>query len=83
MFWDGQQAAARLAKIVSVPPASAYHFGPPRRGTQMKVRLEICDYFDEGPPGATLREFDKLRETGRAVRLDRDSRSGKFKFVKP
>lgn len=63
--------------------AAAYHFKPPRRGTQMKVRLEICDYFDEGPPCAMLREFDKLKETVRAIRLNWDSRSGKFKFVKP
>lgn len=43
MFWDRPQAAARLAKIVSQSPASAHHFELPRRGTRMKVRLEICD----------------------------------------
>lgn len=49
----------------------------------MKVRLEICDYFDEGPPEATLKEFNKLKETARPIRSDWDSQSGKFKFVKP
>ena len=83
MFWDDPQAAERLAKIVSVSPASAYHFEPPRRGTQMKVSLDICDYFDEDPPEAKLEEFNKLRETARPIRLDWDSRSGKFKFAKP
>ena len=43
MFWEDPRAAGRRAKIVSVSPASAYHFEPPRRGTQMKVSLEICD----------------------------------------
>jgi hypothetical protein len=83
MFWDDPQAAARLAKIVSAPLSSAYHFGPPRRGTQMQVRLDICDYFDEGTPEATLKEFDRLKETARPIRLDWDSQGGKFKFVKP
>ena len=83
MFWDDPHAAGRLAKIVSVAPASAYNFEPPRRGTRMRVRLEICDYFDEDPPQATLKEFDKLKETARPIRLDWDSQSGKFKLVKP
>ncbi|MET0622700.1 MAG: hypothetical protein ABW250_06965 [Pyrinomonadaceae bacterium] len=83
MFWDDSRAAGRLAKIISVPPASAYHFEPPRRGTQMKVSLEICDYFDGDPPEATLKEFDRLKETARPIRLDWDSQSGKFKLVKP
>ncbi|MET0650036.1 MAG: hypothetical protein ABW208_25795 [Pyrinomonadaceae bacterium] len=83
MFWEDPRAAGRLAKIVSVPSASAYHFEPPRRGTQMKVRLEICDYFDEDPPEATLKEFNKLKETARPIRLDWDSQGGKFKLAKP
>ena len=83
MFWDDPQAAGRLAKIVSVPSASAYHFEPPRRGTQMKVSLDICDFFDEGTPEATLKEFDRLKETARPIRLDWDSQGGKFKLVKP
>jgi hypothetical protein len=83
IFWDDPRAAARLAKIVSVSPASAYHFEPPRRGTQMKVRLGICDYFDEDPPEATLKEFDRLKGTARPIRLNWDSQSGKFKLVKP
>ena len=83
MFWGDPQAAERLAKIISAPLSSAYHFVPPRRGTQMKVRLEICDYFDEDPPEATLKEFDKLKETARLIHLEWDSRSGKFKLVKP
>lgn len=83
MFWDDPQAAERLAKIVSVPPASASRFEPPRRGTQMKVRLEICDYFDEDPSAATLTEFNKLKETARPIRLDWDSQGGKFKLAKP
>lgn len=83
MFWDDPQAAVRLAKIVSTPAASAYHFEPPRRGTQMKVSLEICDHLDEDPPEATLKEFDKLRGSARPVRLAWDSQGGKFKLVKP
>jgi hypothetical protein len=82
MFWDDSRAAGRLAKIVTVAPTSAYHFELPRRGTQMKVTLEICDYFDEDPPEATLKEFNKLKETARPIRLDWDSQSGKFKFMK-
>ena len=83
MFWDDPQAAERLAKIVSLTPTSDYHFEPPRRGTQMKVTLEICDYFDEDPPEAALKEFNKLKESVRPIRLDWDSRSGKFKLAKP
>jgi hypothetical protein len=83
MFWDDPQAAARLAKIVAVTPDSAYHFAPPRQGTQMKVSLEICDYFNEDPPEATLKEFVKLKETAKPIRLGWDSKSARFKFIKP
>jgi hypothetical protein len=83
MFWDDPRAARRLAKIISVTPTSDYHFEPPRRGTRMKVSLEICDQFDEDPPEATLKEFVKLKETARPIRLDWDSRSGKFRLAKP
>jgi len=82
MFWDDPRAAGRLAKIVTVTPTSEYHFEPPRRGTQMKVTLEICDHFDEDPPEATLKEFDKLKETAKPIRLEWDSQSGRFKFMK-
>ena len=82
MFWDDPRAAERLAKIVTLTPTSAYHFEPPRRGTQMKVSLEICDYFDENPPEATFNEFNKLKEAAKPIRLDWDSKSGKFKVVK-
>jgi hypothetical protein len=82
MFWDDPQAAQRLAKIVTVTPTSAYHFEPPRQGTQMRVSLEICDYFDEDPPAATLKEFNKLMKTAKPIRLDWDAKSGKFKFIK-
>ena len=82
MFWDDPRAAERLAKIVTVAPASAYHFEPPRQGTRMKVSLEICDFFDEDPPEATLREFKKLMETAKPIRLDWDSKSGKSKIIK-
>jgi hypothetical protein len=48
----------------------------------MKVRLEICDCFNEDPPEATLKEFDKLKEIAGRVRFDWDSQGGKFKFVR-
>lgn len=83
MFWDDPRAAGRLSKIVTVTPTSAYHFEPPRRGTQMKVSLEICDHFDEDPPEAMLKEFNKLKETAKPIRLEWDSKSGRFKFMKP
>ena len=51
--------------------------------TSMKVTLETCDQSDVDPPEATLKEFDKLKETARPIHLDWDSRSGKFKVVKP
>lgn len=82
MFWDDPRAAGRLAKIVTAPPASAFRFEPPRRGTQMKVGLEVCDYFDEDPPEATLKEFNRLKETARPIRLAWDSHGGKFKLVR-
>lgn len=82
MFWDDPRAAGRLAKIVTVTPASDYHFEPPRRGTQMKVMLELCDQFDEDPPEATLKEFNKLKETAKPIRLEWDSKIGRFKFMK-
>jgi hypothetical protein len=82
MFWDDPRAAGRLAKIVALTPTSAYHFEPPRRGTQMKVSLEICDYFDEDLPETTLKEFNMLVETAKPIRLNWDSKGGKFKLVK-
>ncbi len=83
MFWDDPRAAARLAKIVAVTTAPAYHFEPPRRGTRMRVTLEFCDHFDEDAPEATLKEFDKLKETARPISLDWDPRGGRFKLVRP
>jgi hypothetical protein len=82
MFWNEPQSAGRLAKIVTVTPGSAYHFAPPRQGTQMKVSLEICDYFDEDPPESTLKEFIKLKETAKPIRLEWDSKSGRFNFIR-
>jgi hypothetical protein len=82
MFWDDPRAAGRLAKIVTVRPSSEYHFEPPRRGTQLKVTLEFCDYFAEDPPEATLEEFNKLRAAAKPIRLEWDSKSGKFKLLK-
>lgn len=82
MFWDDPRAAARLAKIVTLTPTSAYHFEPPRRGTQMKVTLEVCDFFDEDPPAATLEEFNQLMKTARPIRLEWDSKGGRFKLMK-
>ena len=82
MFWEDPRAVRRLAKIVAVTPPSVYHFEPLRRGTQMRVSLAICDYFDEDLPEATLKEFNQLRATARPIRLDWDSKSGKFKLMK-
>ncbi|HZG51014.1 MAG TPA: hypothetical protein VEZ40_02660 [Pyrinomonadaceae bacterium] len=82
MFWDDPQAAGRLAKIITGTLPFTYHFEPPRRGTQLKVALEICDYFDEDPPEATLKDLDKLKETAKPIRLDWDAKSGRFKLTK-
>jgi hypothetical protein len=82
MFWDDPQAPGRLAKILKDTTPFTYHFEPPRRGTQLKVTLEICDYLDVDPPEATLNELSKLKETAKTIRLDWDAKSGRFKLMK-
>ncbi|MCY7346667.1 MAG: hypothetical protein LH614_10670 [Pyrinomonadaceae bacterium] len=78
MFWDAPQSAARLLKILKENAAS-YHFELPRRGTRMKVSLEICDYLEDDAPEAAGDELQKLIESARPIYLEWDKQSGKFK----
>jgi hypothetical protein len=81
MFWDAPQSADRLLKIVK-ESATSYHFEPPRQGTKMKVTLEICDYLEDNTPEAAVNELRKLVESAKPIRLDWNSKDGKFSFAK-
>jgi hypothetical protein len=81
MFWDKPQSAEQFLKIVERDNATSYRFEPPRQGTQMKVSLEICDYFLEVTPLKSVDELRKLIATTKPIYLNWDSRSGKFNFA--
>lgn len=81
MFWDAPQSAARLLKIIKASSTS-YQLEPPRRGTRMKLSLEICDYLEDDTPEQTAKEFTKLIESAKPVYLNWDKQKGKFKLTK-
>ena len=81
MFWDAPQSVERLLKITKESFVS-YHFDLPRRGTQVKASLEICDYFEDDAPETVGEEMSKLRDSAKTIRLDWDKQNGKFKLVK-
>ena len=81
MFWDKPQSAERLLKIIEKKSIS-YHFEPPRRGTRMKVALEICDYVADDTPPAKAEELNKLIETAKTIYLEWDKQTGKFTLAK-
>ena len=81
MFWDAPQSAARLLKIIKESAAS-YHFELPRRGTRMKVSLEICDFLEDDTPEAAGKELRKLIDTTKPIYIEWDKQNGKFKSAK-
>lgn len=81
MFWDKPQSAERLLNITKESFIS-YHFELPRRGTQVKVSLEICDYLDDNAPEAANEEMIKLINSAKTIYLEWDKQNGKFKFAK-
>lgn len=81
MFWDKPQSAGRLLKIIK-ESSTSYHFEPPRRGTRMKVSLEICDFLEDDTPQNKADELSKLIETAKPIYLEWDKQNGKFKFTK-
>ncbi|MCY7346666.1 MAG: hypothetical protein LH614_10665, partial [Pyrinomonadaceae bacterium] len=81
MFWDAPQSSERLLKLIK-RNFIAYHFEPPRRGTQMKVSLEICYRIAGDSPDEKVQEFEKLVESAKPIYLDWDKQTGKFKFAK-
>lgn len=80
-FWDAPQSAQRLLKITKESFIS-YHFELPRRGTQTKVSLEICDYLDDDAPEAADEQMSKLRDSAKTIQLDWDKQNGKFIHAK-
>ncbi len=81
MFWDAPQSVERLLKITKESFVS-YHFDLPRRGTQVKASLEICDYLEEDAPETANDEMITLRDSAKTLYLEWDKQNGKFKFAK-
>ena len=81
IFWDAPQSAGRLLKLIK-RKFIVYHFEPPRRGTQMKMSLEICYRIPGDTPDEKVQEFEKLVESAKPIYLDWDKQTGKFKFAK-
>ena len=81
MFWDAPQSVERLLKITKESFVS-YHFDLPRRGTQVKASLEICDYLEDDAPETADEEMVKLRDSAKTIFLEWDKQNGKFKFAK-
>lgn len=77
MFWDAPQSAEKLLKIIKKSSIS-YHFEPPRKGTRMKVSLEICDYLEDDAAESAGEELRKLIESAKPIYLDWDKQNGKF-----
>lgn len=81
MFWDRPHSAAKLLEIIK-ESAVSYHFEPPRRGTRMKVSLEICDFLEDDASQIMSDELRKLMETAKPIYLEWSKTSGEFKFKK-
>ena len=81
IFWDKPQSAERVLKIIKESSIS-YHFEPPRRGTRMKVCLEICDFLEDEVPNEKPVELEKLIESAKPIYLEWDKQNGKFKLAK-
>ncbi len=77
MFWDAPQSVERLLKITKESFIS-YHFELPRRGTQVKASLEICDYLEDDAPETADEEMMKLRDSAKTLYLEWDKQNGKF-----
>lgn len=56
------------------------YFAPPRKGTRMSVKLDICDYVPDEFDGKI--SFDEFTENAQSVFLDWDKKRGVFKLAK-
>ena len=74
--------AARFLKIVKRDNPTTYHFELPRKGTRVKVSLEICDQFLEVTPIGQVDELEKIIKSVKPIYLEWDKQDGKFKFAK-
>lgn len=71
-----ETANKEAGNIESVAGWFHLHFSPPRRGTRMKVALDICDYAPEEKPELS---FDEFKEKQKPVWLEWDQRKGIFR----
>lgn len=83
MFFKDAKLAAKFTamnKKIGNRAALDLHFAPPRKGTQMKVSLDICDFVpDEFQPEMSFDEFTRNSES---LFLDWDKQKGIFQMVK-
>jgi hypothetical protein len=56
------------------------YFAPPRKGTRISVKLDICDYVPDEFDGKI--SFDEFTENAQSVFLDWDKKRGVFKLAK-
>lgn len=56
------------------------YFAPPRKGTQISVKLDICDYVPDEFDGKI--SFDEFTGNAQSVFLDWDKKRGVFKLAK-
>lgn len=82
LFWQtAPQSAERLLRIVK-ETAISHRFKLPRRGTQIRASLEICDYLEDGAPENAAKELEKLIGSAGIVRLDWNAKSRTFYFAR-
>jgi hypothetical protein len=81
-FADARLAEKFLAtnKKVGNPGKLDLSFAPPRKGTRMNVKLDICDYVPDEFDGKI--SFDEFTGNAQSVFLDWDKTRGVFKSAK-
>jgi hypothetical protein len=80
LFFDSVKTAnyyLELQNKLDNSPELDLYFAPPRFGTTMKVKLDICDYLPDNFSEKV--DFEKLEQKTRTVSLAWDKKSGTFK----
>lgn len=79
MFFDSANTAKEFIetqKKVGNSTELNLHFSPPRQGTKMNVKLEICDYVPDELSGEV--SFQKFLDSSKTISLDWNKSKGVF-----
>lgn len=81
-FWPTKPESATRTVAIVQRSGISYRFQLPRRGTQMRVNLAICDYLEDDVSEGTAKELQKLIGSVGTIRFDWNAKTGKFFVVR-